>query len=77
EAAIRTSLRDDLYVLLGGWDNNGESVTLKMFVNPLVIWIWIGGLLLLVGTVISAWPATVRQTATARVPVGGGQVAQE
>jgi cytochrome c-type biogenesis protein CcmF len=75
EAAIRTSLRDDLYILLAGWDANGASITLKMFVNPLVVWIWIGGFFLLLGTIVSAWPATVRQAATEPVRVGRGQVA--
>ena len=67
EAAIRMSLRDDLYILLAGWDASGETVTLKMFVNPLVVWIWIGGLALLIGTLISSWPAaTTRQVAFER-----------
>ncbi len=77
EAAIRTSLRDDLYVLLAGWDDKGESVTLKVFINPLVIWIWIGGLLLLIGTLISAWPTVVHQTRVERVRVGTGYLAQD
>jgi cytochrome c-type biogenesis protein CcmF len=77
EAAIRSSLRDDLYVLLGGWDDQGTSVTLKVFVNPLVSWIWIGGFFLLIGTLVSAWPSAVRQTAATRIPVGRGQVAGE
>lgn len=74
EAAIRTSLRDDLYILLAGWEPQGGSVTLKMFVNPLVVWIWIGGFFLLLGTLVSTWPAAVRQSATEPVRVGREQV---
>ena len=77
EAAIRTSLRDDLYILLAGWDQNGSSATFKVFVNPLVVWIWIGGLLLLLGTLVSAWPAAVRLPAAQREAVRAGQVANE
>lgn len=75
EAAIRTSARDDLYVLLAGWDAQGTSITLKMFVNPLVVWIWIGGFFLLLGTLVSAWPAAVRQSAAEPVRVGREQTA--
>ena len=75
EAAIRTSARDDLYVLLAGWDAQGTSITLKMFVNPLVVWIWIGGFFLLLGTLVSAWPAGIRQGASAPVRVGREQTA--
>jgi cytochrome c-type biogenesis protein CcmF len=75
EAAIRMSLRDDLYVLLAGWDSKGETVTLKMFVNPLVIWLWIGGALLLLGTLISSWPAmTARQVVYEQPQARGGEV---
>ncbi|MBI1800457.1 MAG: heme lyase CcmF/NrfE family subunit [Chloroflexi bacterium] len=77
EAAIRTSLRDDLYVLLAGWDEKGDSITLKVFVNPLVVWIWLGGLCLLLGTLISAWPVTVmRVAAYDRAAVRAGQPAR-
>ena len=75
EAAIRTSLRDDLYILLAGWDARGDSVTLKMFVNPLVIWIWIGGFFLLLGTLVSSWPSALARAATESVRVGREQVA--
>ena len=46
---------DDLYVLLTGWDEAGAA-TFRLFVNPLVSLIWLGGVVFLVGTVISAWP---------------------
>ncbi len=73
EAAIRTTLRDDLYILLAGWDEKGTSATFKIFVNPLVVWIWIGGLLLLIGTVTAAWPTPVRLPTAEIVPVPGGE----
>jgi cytochrome c-type biogenesis protein CcmF len=28
-----------------------------VLITPLVVWLWIGGLVLLVGTLIAAWPA--------------------
>jgi cytochrome c-type biogenesis protein CcmF len=50
---------DDVYVLLAGWDESG-AVTLRVFVNPLVSLIWLGGGVFLLGTVIAGWPEPVR-----------------
>ena len=40
EVAIRSTLRDDLYVALSTWDENGA--TFHVYIKPLVVWIWIG-----------------------------------
>ncbi|MDP3938225.1 MAG: cytochrome c-type biogenesis CcmF C-terminal domain-containing protein, partial [Deltaproteobacteria bacterium] len=55
EVAIRSSLREDLYLALAAVSADG-SVTFKVYVNPLVQWIWIGGLIFALGTVITMWP---------------------
>jgi cytochrome c-type biogenesis protein CcmF len=52
----RVSLADDLYVILAGWEGNGETATFKVFINPLVNWLWIGGFVLIIGTLVAAWP---------------------
>jgi cytochrome c-type biogenesis protein CcmF len=53
----RSTLRDDLYVLLVDWQPiSSTSATFKIYVNPLVNWLWLGSLLFLVGIVIAAWP---------------------
>ncbi|MBI5879512.1 MAG: heme lyase CcmF/NrfE family subunit [Chloroflexi bacterium] len=74
EAAIRSTLRDDLYILLAGWDGQGDSITLKVFVNPMVMWIWLGGLGMLIGTLVSMWPVGLRQPSTEVVAVRGSEV---
>jgi cytochrome c-type biogenesis protein CcmF len=33
-----------------------ESSTFKVYVNPLINWTWIGGVLLAAGSIIAAWP---------------------
>ena len=38
---IETGLREDLYVFLQGWDEEGVA-EISAFVNPLMIWLWIG-----------------------------------
>jgi cytochrome c-type biogenesis protein CcmF len=51
------SLKDEVYVLLIDWEPiNQAGTTFKIFVNPLINWMWIGSLLFLVGIIIAAWP---------------------
>lgn len=53
----RSTMRDDLYVLLVDWQPiSSTSATFKIYVNPLVNWLWLGSLLFLVGIAIAAWP---------------------
>jgi cytochrome c-type biogenesis protein CcmF len=62
----RATLRDDLYVLLIDWEPaDTTGATFKVFVNPLVNWLWIGSLVFLAGIIIAAWP----EKDTERVPV--------
>jgi cytochrome c-type biogenesis protein CcmF len=54
---VRSTIEDDLYVLLVTWEpiaSNGA--TFKVYVNPLVNWIWAGGLVFILGTLVAAWP---------------------
>jgi cytochrome c-type biogenesis protein CcmF len=55
EVALRTSLWEDLYVILAGFEPS-RLATFKVFVNPLVSWLWIGGLVMVLGTLIAIWP---------------------
>jgi cytochrome c-type biogenesis protein CcmF len=53
----RATLRDDLYVLLIDWEPASTTgATFKIFVNPLVNWLWLGSLVFLAGVIIAAWP---------------------
>jgi cytochrome c-type biogenesis protein CcmF len=54
---IRSTVVDDLYVVLAGWDGNQASFL--VFLNPLVVWIWVGGIVLLLGTFVCLWPDPV------------------
>lgn len=67
--AVSTSLGEDLYVTLLATDAATGSVTLRLFVNPLVVWIWIGGAILALGAAFAAWPEAraVSVAAAARV----------
>jgi cytochrome c-type biogenesis protein CcmF len=53
----RATLRDDLYVLLIDWEPASMTgATFKIFVNPLVNWLWLGSLVFMAGIIIAAWP---------------------
>jgi cytochrome c-type biogenesis protein CcmF len=45
----------DFYVMLLDWDDSGQSATFKIYVNPLINWVWMGGLVMILGTIIAAW----------------------
>ncbi len=54
---VRSALEDDFYVLLTAWDSSGSgAATFKIYVNPLVNWVWAGGLIFILGTLVAAWP---------------------
>jgi cytochrome c-type biogenesis protein CcmF len=68
EVAIRQTLKEDLYVILSGWDQDGRAV-LKVLVNPLTAWIWIGGMVMILGTLIALGPERARIIRRERVRV--------
>ena len=51
------TLKDDLYILLVDWQPvSSEGATFKVYVNPLVNWLWIGSFTFLFGLIFAAWP---------------------
>ncbi len=57
EAAVRSSLREDVHVVLNEIAGD-DSATLAVTITPLVAWLWIGGVLLVIGGSLAAWPAS-------------------
>ena len=54
---VRSTLEDDLYVLLVDWQPiSSQGATFKVYHNPLVNWLWLGGLVFILGTMVAAWP---------------------
>jgi cytochrome c-type biogenesis protein CcmF len=56
EVAIRTGLREDLYLAPGTVNPDTKLATIHVYVNPLTLWIWVGALVLILGAAISLWP---------------------
>jgi cytochrome c-type biogenesis protein CcmF len=53
--SVYSTLGEDLYVVLTAIEPDG-SATLKIYRNPLVNWIWIGGAVLVLGAILILWP---------------------
>jgi cytochrome c-type biogenesis protein CcmF len=72
--ANRSTLKNDLYVLLVAWQPaSSTSATFKIYVNPLVNWLWIGSLIFLAGIIIAAWPDKDPQLESVRATRNAGQ----
>jgi cytochrome c-type biogenesis protein CcmF len=67
---IRTTPLDDLYVVLAGWETDG-SASIMVFVNPLVIWIWLGGIVAVAGGLIAMWPEARTRAVSVSAPAPG------
>ena len=52
EASIHTNILRDLYIVLGQGNQN-DGWVVRIYYNPLVIWIWIGALTIFLGGIIS------------------------
>ena len=64
---LRSTMANDLYVVLVDWEPiSSNGVTFKIYNNPLVSWLWVGGFVFIFGTMVAAWPDKDPETAKAR-----------
>ncbi|MHC4272780.1 MAG: heme lyase CcmF/NrfE family subunit [Planctomycetota bacterium] len=75
EVAILSSWREDVYVSLAGWEDNGAVTAIQVRINPLVLWIWIGGIVMTLGAVLSTLPPLLPRAVRARAPVPASETA--
>ena len=70
EVAIRMRMNEDLYVVFSGLTPREEGETQRAVIsahlNPLVNWIWLGGLVLVIGTLIALLPSQPSAGSVAR-----------
>jgi cytochrome c-type biogenesis protein CcmF len=59
----RLGFIDDVYLVLGDFARDGSSATVKFQVNRMVSWIWLGGVVLTLGTVLAVLPEPRRKAA--------------
>lgn len=79
--AIYSTLREDLYVVYAGRSPDNDQPIIHIYLNPLVKWIWLGGVVVVLGTLLALMPnrAPVLAIQAASQPVttlGGQQIIQ-
>ena len=65
EVGIRSEARLDAYVTLAGVRD--DTAELRITFNPLVVWVWIGGMVMAIGGLIVMWPQAERRRQTGYV----------
>jgi cytochrome c-type biogenesis protein CcmF len=56
EVALRMGQREDVYLVLAGIDETGTKASMKVFINPLQVWLWYGALIMVFGGIVVAVP---------------------
>ncbi len=73
-AGTYSTLENDFYVLLVAWEEISRAgATFKVYLNPLVNLVWGGGLILMLGTAVAAWPEPDRTRAARQVSAAAGK----
>ncbi|HOG47979.1 MAG TPA: cytochrome c-type biogenesis CcmF C-terminal domain-containing protein [Anaerolineae bacterium] len=65
EVAIRSTAAEDLYVAMAGISTDVNAITFRVLLNPLMAWLWVGGIVMLLGTAVAFWPEGSRQARVA------------
>jgi cytochrome c-type biogenesis protein CcmF len=66
--SVRTGLVRDVYLTLVASPDQEGRITLGVQLSPLVVWLWVGGGIMVLGTAVSIWPA--RRSRRGDLPVG-------
>jgi cytochrome c-type biogenesis protein CcmF len=74
EVGIKSNLEEDLYVVFAGSVDGSEEAVYRFTINPLVLWVWIGGVVLVVGGLITMWPGGAIGSGTTRRTQAGYEV---
>ena len=76
--AIYSTLREDLYVVYAGLNPETQAPVIHAYLNPLVKWIWLGGVVVVLGTLVTLLPnrRAVLVLSQAREPASAQTVGQ-
>ncbi len=56
EVALHMGQREDVYLVLAGTDETMGKASMKLFINPLQVWLWYGALIMIFGGIVVAIP---------------------
>jgi cytochrome c-type biogenesis protein CcmF len=73
--SVKTGFKEDVYLTITRLpDAPGGAVTLRVIIQPMALWLWIGGGVMAFGTVLAAWPGRRRRPTD---PVSSPQIADD
>ncbi len=74
--SVKTGITEDVYLTITRLpDAPAGQVTLRVIIEPMALWLWIGGGVMAFGTILAAWPGRRRRpTDPASAPVPGAAV---
>jgi cytochrome c-type biogenesis protein CcmF len=68
--SVKTGLRHDIYLTFERRPDGDGPASIKVIIEPLVVWIWIGGAVMALGTFLAAFPGRRRRpTSPVSAPV--------
>ncbi len=73
EVRRHATFREDMYLVFSGMTGDGRA-TIHVYRNPLVRWVWLGALVMFLGTLLTLLPDR-REIRTLRAPAGAGMEA--
>jgi cytochrome c-type biogenesis protein CcmF len=63
--SVKTSLKEDVYLTVTRLpDRPGGTATIRVLIEPMAVWLWIGGGVMAFGAVLAAWPGRRRRKPT-------------
>ncbi|MCU1395385.1 MAG: ccmF [Ilumatobacteraceae bacterium] len=63
--SVKNGILNDIYLTLDAGSKPGDkSASIKIFIKPLVVWLWIGGALMVFGTALAGFPGKRRRRPT-------------
>ena len=76
--SVKTGFAKDIYLTLDEMPADGSKATIRVSIKPMVLWAWIGGFIVVIGTALAAFPGSRRRRPTdpvsAPVPVAAGDL---
>jgi len=75
--AVREGAKEDLYLVLMAYADDGAHATVKAIVSPLVMWIWVGGIVMGLGVIFGLWPRRRAPEGADAAPTPGAHAGRE
>ena len=70
EVAIRSTPREDIYAIMNTVNPASKLGTFRIIIRPFVMWIWIGGLMMILGTAVCLSPSVREVLGELSKPLG-------